>query len=104
MSDGQYQRRSAVIQTNPCAEIHMQASMESIADMVQSSSKFKPGDKVVIKEILGDNNIVYTVLGANWSGQEIVYILDYNGIEMKSKAVESILEFAPINERRKLKL
>lgn len=112
MSDGQYQRRSAVIDLNidadPCGEIHMQASMESIADMVQNSSKYKPGDKVSLRrEILAtdpDINTVYTVLGARWSAQGIMYILEYLGKEMETHVHEESLRLAPVNERRTLDL
>ena len=88
------------------AHIHMQASIESIADMVQNSAKFKPGDKVTLKR----NSLkpyvytVYTILGTKWSGNSIIYTLEYLGQEMTTAVNEDSLRFAPVNERRKLDL
>jgi hypothetical protein len=95
------------------AHLHMQASMESIADMVQSSAKFRPGDKVCIKKsefkdlslsTQEEMNFIYTIKGATWKGFEIMYTIEYNGKELRTPIHEDSLHLAPIHERRKLDL
>jgi hypothetical protein len=98
---------------NPCVEIHMQASMESIEDMVQNSAKFRPGDKVCLKRsefkdiTLGTKeelNFIYTITGATWKSIGIMYTVEYNGLVLATPIHEESLQLAPIHERRKLDL
>lgn len=95
------------------ADLHMQASMESISDMVQNSAKFRPGDKVCIKKsefidlslsTQKEMNFIYTIKGATWKGFGIMYMVEYNGEELRTPIHEDSLHLAPIHERRKLDL
>lgn len=93
--------------------LHMQASMESIADMVQSSAKFRPGDKVCIKKsefkdlslsTQEEMSLIYTIKGATWKGFGIMYTVEYSGEELRTPIHEDLLHLAPIYQRRKLDL